>query len=113
MTLSDPRRALLPLALALACAIPMTPVAAQGLRTSFEPGEPAPAPLLSPSAAAHAAPPAARPGPILPERPRRQSKPCAQSSTVPSAAGVAVAFRNVMCSPLNAANPTGLPLAQK
>src|SRR5690606_10303733 len=43
MTLSDPRRALLPLALALACATPAMPVLAQGLQTSFEPGEPAPA----------------------------------------------------------------------
>ena len=42
MTLSDPRRALLPLALALACATTAMPVLAQGLQTSFEPGEPAP-----------------------------------------------------------------------
>ncbi|KAG1390360.1 hypothetical protein G6F59_015234 [Rhizopus arrhizus] len=44
MTLSDPRRALLPLALALACATTAMPVLAQGLQTSFEPGEPAPTP---------------------------------------------------------------------
>ncbi|WQI20349.1 GH92 family glycosyl hydrolase [Stenotrophomonas maltophilia] len=44
MTLSDPRRALLPLALALACATTAMPVLAQGLQTSFEPGQPAPAP---------------------------------------------------------------------
>ena len=37
MTLSDPRRALLPLALALACATTATPVLAQGLQTSVEP----------------------------------------------------------------------------
>ena len=42
MTLSDPRCALLPLALALACATTAMPVLAQGLQTSFEPGEPAP-----------------------------------------------------------------------
>ena len=42
MTLTDPRRALLPLALALACATSATPALAQGLQTSFEPGEPAP-----------------------------------------------------------------------
>lgn len=44
MTLSDPRRALLPLALALACATTAMPVLAQGLQSSFEPGQPAPAP---------------------------------------------------------------------
>lgn len=37
-------------------------------------GEPAPAPLLSPSAVAHAAPSAARPVPILPGRSRLKSK---------------------------------------
>lgn len=42
MTLSDPRRALLPLALALACASLPLPVLAQGLSTSFEAGEPVP-----------------------------------------------------------------------
>ncbi|WP_217538614.1 GH92 family glycosyl hydrolase [Stenotrophomonas sp. GbtcB23] len=45
MTLPHPRparRALLPLALALACAPVALPVFAQGLQTSFEPGEPAP-----------------------------------------------------------------------
>ena len=42
MPLSDPRRALLPLALALACATPALPALAQGLQTSFEAGEPAP-----------------------------------------------------------------------
>lgn len=44
MTLSDPRRALLPLALALACATTAMPVLAQGLQSSFEPGQPAPEP---------------------------------------------------------------------
>ncbi|HAU79661.1 MAG TPA: hypothetical protein DCW96_03160, partial [Stenotrophomonas sp.] len=45
MTLSDlrPARRALPLALALACASIALPAAAQGLQTSFEPGQPAPA----------------------------------------------------------------------
>ena len=43
MTLSDlrPARRALPLALALACASIALPAAAQGLQTSFEPGQPA------------------------------------------------------------------------
>ena len=47
MTLSDPRRALLPLALALACVTTAMPALAQGLHTSFEPGEPVPAQATS------------------------------------------------------------------
>ena len=45
MTLSDlrPARRALPFALALACASIALPAAAQGLQTSFEPGQPAPA----------------------------------------------------------------------
>lgn len=42
MTLSAPRHALLPLALAVACAAAAFPAAGQGLQTSFEAGQPSP-----------------------------------------------------------------------